>query len=250
MTADITENIGKTKKCLTLRFLRNKEVVQHLKFEGDRIIEELASFCKQNKSLINETNKVTIYAKNLPFEYVQIFKNINTLHISTAYPLKFPDLKNLNTLSSVHINQLNKPTDLKNLSTIKNLKELYIGDFTFNAPIRIDNFDEIIQCKKLEKIFLSNAKFDEAELKRITALKSLKDFTVNQRIETDTLAYLAAKLPYVRSNELKAWQSCTTSWGDVKINGKRKPYLFKDKDQEKIKKYEAQFEALKNKYLN
>lgn len=146
---------------------------------------------------------------------------MSLISISGSTVLEFPNLKKLKNLNQIHIDRFSKPTFLKNISTAPNLKELQIGTFTFNGPILLESFDEIIKCTKLEKLYLSYSKFSEAELKRIIEMKSLREFGVHQKIETDTLAYLSTKLTNVKSNELKAWQLVPKNWGDknIKING-------------------------------
>jgi len=59
---------------------------------------------------------------------------------------------------------------------------------------------------------------------------------------------LSVKLVNVRSNELHPYQHCETSRGNVKVNGKKMPYLNLPKDQAKLEKFITSFQALKVKY--
>jgi len=248
MEAVIIESIGKKKKGLSLTFKAEGKVLDYYKFEGVNASQDFGSYLELNQNEIEKVKSLNLSIRYQPFEYIIKFTQLETLHIQGAQILSFPKLKSLTGLNSIYINQFAKPTELKNLSTAPKLEELHIGNFTFNGPIQIENFDEIIKSEKLKTLMLSYCKFDEEELKRIVNLKQLSEFGVSQKVTTETLAFLSVKLKKVKSNELKAWQECKTPWGNIKINGKRKPYLDKEKDMDKIKKYEKKFDELRMKY--
>lgn len=214
---------------------------------GDDIITELKILKKEKPELFNETLKAIVYTKFDAFEYLNIFPNLEMVSISGSTVLQLTSLSNLKQLKQLYIDRFSKPTNLSGINRIPNLKELWIGTFTFNGPIIIKSFDELIKCSQLEKLGLSYSKFSEEELKRIIELKKLKEFNVHQKIETRTLAYLAAKLPRVNSPEFQAWQEVQypIDGKNIKINGRRKPYLREKEDAEKIRKYTKEFDKLK-----
>ena len=216
--------------------------------KGKDYIKKLNVLRNSHQSTFDQVSQAIIYNRHSTLDYLPIFKNITFLYLSGSTVLKFPKLISFKKLDQIHIDNFSKPTSLINLRTSKNLRELWIGSFTFNGPVMIESFDEIVNCKKLEKLVLSNSKFQEEELKKIIKMKSLKELIIHQKIETSTLAFLAAKLPKLKSNELKAWQKVPENPNQIKINGKRKPYLDIEKDKLKIGKYELEFEKLIESY--
>lgn len=248
LAVSILESTKKNNPQLSLGF-KSKDIVKiNVILEGADIDNQIELLKKSNVELFNQTKRAIIYNKGSAWNYIHQFSSLESLHISGSAILEFPNLNNLKNLRQIYIDSFSKPMRLVNLSTAKNLKELSIGTWTFNGPVILDSFDEIMKCNKLERLVLSYSIFEETELKKIINLKSLKELVIHQKIETSTLAYLAAKLPNIKSKELTPWQDVPNSDNKIKINGKRKPYLDKEKDKLKIHKYEEEFENLKALY--
>lgn len=252
MKVTIQEYTERKTKCLKISFNLTEEDATMHNFRDPELLEKLGSFGNTHRILFQNVKTVVYYTRfNLPHLFT-LFPNMRSLHISGSSVLQFPDLSNLKRLKSVFIDNYRKPTKLNNIWTADYLEELNIGTFTFSGPISIPSFDEIVKCSKLKKLILSYSKFPEDELKKIIKLQELKEFGIHQKIETETLAFLSAKMNKVNSNELRAWQKIPANHKDenVKINGKRKPYLNLKRDYKRIIKYEENFELLKKKYLS
>ena len=245
LEVEIVESTSKSIPLLSLSFRTGGVVKFNAVLEGADSDRQTELLKKSKGEILTRTRRAIIQIKRNPWNYIRHFSNLESIHVSGATILEFPDLSILKKLRQVYIDRFTKPTLLRNLSTAKNLTELSVGTFSFNGPVIIDSFEEIVNCKKLEKLVLSYSMFKEIDLKRIVELKSLKELAIHQKVETSTLAYLAAKRPRLRSNELKAWQTVPNRTDQVKINGKRKPFLDLKKDRLRIEKYEQEFEKFK-----
>ena len=154
-------------------------------------------------------------------------------------------MHNLLNLEEIHINGQGKPSSYEKLNTALNLRNLYIGDWSISTQVKVASFNVILKCKSLTKLYLSHFKIVEGSVRELASLTSLQELTLPQNISVEDLAYLSVKMPSVSSEELKAYQECNSTQGNVKVNGKRMPYLDKERDKQKIQKYEADFEKLK-----
>lgn len=248
MEAEIIENVGKVKKEFRISINSAKNNIESREFLGDTIWIQLDKFFKQKSNIISQVKTIRVFNRFHDIDYISKFINVENISIKAIYSPTFSKLNKLLKVKSISLNQ-SKPTKLKGISLIPNLKELRLGDFSFGKPFELIGTDEIINCKNIETLFISNVKIHDKEIRKLSAMKNLKILTLFQQIEVDTLAYLSVHLPNTISNELKAWQKCSCSNGDIKINGKRRPYLWKSKDKDKILKYESEFNKLRNKYL-
>jgi hypothetical protein len=248
MKAQINENIAKSKQWLTLTISHKDEIVFYKRFDGQNCYEEFLSHLKLSPATLATVEHLSCYRNTDKIDYINKFFNINTLDIRGGRKeLIFPNLTKNECIKRIFINDQLKPTKLLNISTAKKLEEIFIGDFTFGKPVEIVDFNEILSCSNLKNLNLSNAKFEVEDLKKLKDLKSLAHLSINQKFDVKDLAKLSKILTNVECNELRAWQSCETPFGDVKINGKRMPYLNSLTDKERIKMYEIEFERLKNK---
>jgi len=176
--------------------------------------------------------------------------NLEDLYISGSGNLDFPDLSMLKKLTNISINRQSKAPNLTKLKTVPKLRTLEIGVFPPLSPLPLNNLDDIVQCKSLETLTFGNVKLSNLKLNKLSEMKHLKFLNLPQNVDVDTLAFLSTRLTNTKSGELKAWQKLRKPWNknDIKINGKRRPYLSLANDQEKIKKYELQFNKLVQKY--
>lgn len=251
MRVEINENINKTKKWVTLKMSEKDEILSFEKFEGRNCMQELEQVLEKLSIQLKQADGLDYYIKNQGLQYLSYFPSIETLNIIGGRQLLyFPKTDELKELKVVHINQQSHPTELKGIANHQTLTRLYIGDFTFGKPIQLTGLDEIVKLNNLEELFLSNVRLDFEELYKLRTIRSLKKLTLNQRYRFEEFAELSVLLPNLESKELKPWQSCITDNGDIKINGKRKPYLDSKIDQEKIEEYERQFEMVRKKYLS
>lgn len=250
MNIEINENIGKTVKWITLSITHAvKEEDLFYKFEGQNCLMEFEKILIKNINNIEIAEQLSYYPTNLGLKFLNRFKSIETLNIRGGKGvLCFPSMNNLEKLKTIHINNQNKPTELNGLQTAQKLENLYIGDFTFGRAIEILNINAIVATKCLTKLMLSNVKVDFEELCKLKFALNLRSLTLNQKFKFEEFAELSVLLPKVKSNELKAWQPNGCNKGEIKINGRRKPYLNSKLNNLEIISYEQEFEALKKRY--
>lgn len=218
-------------------------------FEGMNSVsqfEEMVKAISENKTI----NSLELCCHTIQPLYANYFENVK--EISIVYckvKLDLNSFSNLSQLNSLRINQHSKHCDFIGINHFVNLIELIVGDFSPNISIPITTLDGVIKCAKLRVLMLGNVKIESSEIRKLTNLKSLQELALAQIIDVEDLAYLSAKMPQVKSNELQAWKDYSREPDMIKINGKKRPYLNKNNDQLKIIKYEKEFKNLKEKYL-
>jgi hypothetical protein len=249
LNASISEIVGKTRKDLTIDFSEhdNGSVPdEYVKFSGDSVWIDFEEYYQNNINRFKYTKRLSVFAQFHDLAYLAKYPNVRVLWIhGSRIPLGFPDMHNMLDLEEIHINGQSKPSSYEKLDTASNLRNLYIGDWSIPTPVKVKSFEVILNCKSLRKLYLSHFQILEGSVRDLVSLQSLKELTLPQNISVEDLAYLSVKMPSVSSNELKAYQECDSLQGNVKVNGKRMPYLDKDKDKLKLQKFEADFEKLK-----
>jgi hypothetical protein len=249
LNASITEIVGKTRKDLTIDFREDSKSIkptEYAKFSGESVWNDFEEYYQKNVDRFRDTIQLSIYAQFNDIAYLAKFPNVKKVWIQgSRIPLGFPDMQNMVNLEEIHINGQSKPSSYEKLNTALNLRNLYIGDWSLPTPVKVASFEVILKCKSLTKLYLSHFQIVEGSVRELVSLTSLQELTLPQNISVEDLAYLSVKMPSVSSKELKAYQECDSTQGNVKVNGKRMPYLDKEKDKKKIQKYEADFEKLK-----
>lgn len=208
--------------------------------------EEMIKIVSSNKAI----NSLELCCQALQPSYANYFENVEEINfVYCKVQLNLNSFSELLKLNSLTINQHSKSLDFNGISCFKSLTELIVGDFSPAGPIPVRTLDEVIKCTNLSVLMLGNVKMESSEIRKLTKLKPLKEIALSQLFDVEDLAYLRAKMPHVRSNELQAWQDYLREPDMVKINGKKRPYLNKNNDKLRIIKYEEEFESLIEKYL-
>ena len=251
MKADITEFIGKTNQMFGIIVLSEKEeILLNIHLKGKGIWEQLDQAIEENTDLLTQVTRIKLFNKHYPPLYLNKFTNLQKLYITGSGKLAFPDLNSLKTLSEISINQQSKAPELTNLRTATNLNKLEIGVFPPLNPVKINSIEDITSCDSISELTFGNVKLMNDDFRALSRMKNLRKLSLPQNIDVDTLAYLSVKLHKTESEELKPWQKLAMLYGenDIKINGKRRPFLSTKNDKEKIQKYEDQFSKLQMKY--
>ena len=103
---------------------------------------------------------------------------------------------------------------------------------------------------QLEYLRLTNIKVADESLEPISHLRNLKKLEVSNQFPTKEYAYLSVKLTETEcsmfrpSHEVEIKDANGKLVYDRMIIGKRKPFLLSTKDQNRIEKYEKEFEKL------
>ena len=249
MQIEINEHITKSNPWVTLSISNNQENVGFHKFEGVNCDAELEQYLKSKSDVVKNCTELNFYRTNRDLSILSQFKSLTVLSVRGGkVELKIGNIDHLEKLNTIYINDQSNPANLKGIESLNSLEKLYIGDFSFGKPVVLMTMDYLIESKSIKELFFSNAVVGFNELKKLISMKNLEDITLSQKYEFEQFAELSVILPNVRSRELKPWQNCLTEKGDIKINGKRKPYLDSKLHSDRIKKYEKQFKELQMKY--
>ena len=165
--------------------------------------------------------------------------------------LKLWNLKKNSNLRQLSIRDFSK---ISNINEIQNAMELVSLSLEGGMwkPLKIESLSPIIHLKKLQYLRLMQIKVADESLEPISNLNNLKTLEISNQFPTKEYAYLSVKLPETECTMFQPYHKVKINGQDGKlvydtmITGKRKPFLLSTKDNERIKKYTAQFEKLKN----
>ncbi len=104
--------------------------------------------------------------------------------------------------------------------------------------------------RSLERIDLNMIRLEDHDLSALSALPNLLEFHFDAgMLTTEEIAYICAKYPSLYGDCLRAYTpNDPFSTSGIRICGSRKPSLHLPKDQNRLDKYIAQFDALVEKY--
>jgi hypothetical protein len=101
----------------------------------------------------------------------------------------------------------------------------------------------------LEELYLSNIKLGDRSTEFLKTLPKLTRFDFDAGMFTvDEIAYMCARYPHISGNALCAYNKIDAVLSNVRVCGYRKPGLNLPKDQKRLERYIAEFEALVEKY--
>ncbi|MED4285268.1 leucine-rich repeat domain-containing protein [Priestia megaterium] len=240
--------------------------VTELYIHGDtKNINRLSCFSRLTKVWLSYVNQK---------EFNLIIKLINPKMLY-IYDVKVSDLSPLEGLTNIEILDIEwntKVTKLWDISRNKELKALYIKDFSklhdisqitggYNIniltlaggnskPLKLDTLKELADLKHLEYLGLSNIKVLDQSLDPITELKQLKELSISNQFPTEEYAKLSAKLPHTKCEKFKAYTflGSPIDGKNVMVVGKRKPLLSTREDKIRLQEYVERFKALQEKY--
>ncbi len=155
------------------------------------------------------------------------------------------------SLKSLRISDAKKMTlDLTLVNTSKTIEDIFVSGSIFNNyPM------ESINCfsglPSLRYIGLNNIRLNDRNMSAIEALPNLERFDFDAgMLTTEEIAWIVAKYPHLSGKCLCAYNKEDAMLNDVRVCGFRKPGLDLPKDQARLEKYVAQFEALIEQYRN
>lgn len=138
------------------------------------------------------------------------------------------------------------------LQTSPCLEEIRLWGGGFDNRHALKSLDCFRGMNSLRRIDLNFIKLEERSTEVLSTLPSLEEFHFDaSMLSTDEIAWICAKYPHLYGDCLKAYTTndagCLAS---VRICGQRKPGLNLPKDQARLDRYIAQFDALVRKYAN
>ena len=233
----------------------------------------------KNRKLLSELNIEKLWligAKEKDIE--QIFSLHQPKYVS-LYQFLAKDLSCLESLNKCEtlITEWNtKATELWNFQSNPNLRKLAIRDYSkisdlsalekatqikslsldggMDKKLKVGNLKPLSKLSQLEFLRLTNIKVADESLEPISNLTDLKILELSNQFPTKQYANLAVKLTKTECSMFQAYQEVEIKDEngnlvyDRMIVGKRKPFLLSVKDQNRIDKYEKEFENLKNNY--
>ncbi|TLP59319.1 hypothetical protein FEE96_17100 [Parasedimentitalea maritima] len=174
------------------------------------------------------------------------FPRLRALFINWAPKLEtFTGLENAKHLRLLSLVQFPKITDITPICELRDLPalELFGGH---SKPQVIHSLDGLGDMPSLQELTLVNLKVIEDGLRPLARSVSLRDLRVSHQFDTEDYAYLAAKMPHLRCDLSVPFVSIGNcgSGKDVKVTGRRKPFLNSKTDADKLARYVQKFEKL------
>ncbi|WP_255990716.1 hypothetical protein [Chitinolyticbacter albus] len=145
-----------------------------------------------------------------------------------------------------------KVSDLAPIGKISGLKALaYTGGMDkANTALTLDPLTDL---GELEEIDIRNIRIVAEGVEPLARCRRLRRLYISNQHPTEEIAYLAAKLSGTSCSLFKAWtsvQPLSETNNNVMVTGSRKPFLHLERDAEKIRRYEQEFETLVKRFAS
>ncbi len=208
---------------------------------------------KQFDQIISMVNPIVFKGYNLRvpnLELLQEFSKVEELSIEwNTKSESISALSNLKALKVLQIQDFTKVHDLGPIEGLVGLVALDISGGVWNT-FKVDSLAPIAGLKRLQYLCLSNIRVFDESLSPVSFLKQLKKLVISNQFPTEEYARLTASLTNTECDYFRAFIDLKQKIGehDVMVVGKRKPFLNKVKDSEKIERYQKAFDALIEKH--
>ena len=138
------------------------------------------------------------------------------------------------------------PMPLQTSHTLEEIR-FWGGDFDNKYPLQsLSCFSGLSTLKRID---LNNIKLKEHNLDVLSTLPNLEQFHFDAgMLTTEEIAWICAKYPNLYGDCLGVYTTNDICLNDIRICGHRKPSLDLPRDQKKLDKYTAEFNALVEKY--
>ncbi len=166
---------------------------------------------------------------------------------------KLWDMSGNRSLRSVFLNDFTRLHRLDDLASAPALEELHFGDAVWGGFV-IETLKPLEHCGNLKLLDFNGKKIIDGDPSPIAALPRLEELKFPCRFfTTEQIAWLAARLPGVRSQVLAPlYRTKPIEWPTAKgvkqkdtfIVGKGKPFLDSNADRPRVEKYVREFETL------
>lgn len=213
----------------------NQASLEHFAEHYGADYEELHFFKCQLISDFSPLSKINKLKK------IRIYWNIRTDRLW--------DMSQNHALEEIEIIDCKKLTaHLTLLNTASSLKHIWIAGSMFNnTPMcGLSPLEGLIN---LESLTLRMIKLEDRNIDALKTLPSLRQFDFDAGMfTTEEIAYICAKYPHIQGTSLCAYNTEDAVMNDVRVCGFRKPGLDLPRDQKRLDKYVAEFNALVEKY--
>ncbi len=223
---------------------------------------EILEICGMNQDSLEYF--VSHYGKSyryLSFFKCQLIRDFSPLEdlsnleeVSIYWNIRSDKLWNMERNESLRTISLNdaKRMTLKPelLKTSKVLERVFLKGSIFNNFF-VESLDCFAGMPSLKHLHLSNIRLLDKNMDALNVLPALERFDFDAgMLTTEEIAWIVAKYPALNGKCLCAYNQEDAFLNDVRICGFRKPGLDLPKDQKRLDKYVAQFNALVEKYRN
>ncbi len=136
------------------------------------------------------------------------------------------------------------------LQTSQTLEEVRLWGGDFDSKYTLDSMECFRGMPALRRIDLNDIKLRDKSMDVLNTLPSLEEFHFDAgMLTTEEIAWIVAKHPNLYGDCLGPYTyNEVTCLNDVRVCGNRKPGLDLPKDQKRLDKYIAEFEALVERY--
>ncbi|MCM3027652.1 leucine-rich repeat domain-containing protein [Bacillus safensis] len=210
---------------------------------------------KEFNTILSLVNPKMLYMRELRVEDLSIISSLKDVEVlALEWNTKAQSLWDLskNTfLKSLSITDFSKLNDIAPLQKKTDLELLELSGGLFNS-LNLNTLQPLRYLKKLKYLCLSNIKVKDESLEPISELEGLEELEISNQFPTEEYARLSVTLPNTKCDRFAPYifLSSPIVDKDVMVIGKRKPKLNSKVDGEKLQKYEEQFKAYQEKYIN
>lgn len=203
------------------------------------------------KALCDRLDTKSLFIKGLTANDLSPLANIKNLEeLNITWAHKFDNvsvLKDLPNLQSLTISDTKRWQDLSQLAGAE-ITHLDVSGGMWNDNT-FESLAPLADLPNLETLVLNAVKAKEGGLKPLAQCKSLKRLSLSYKFDTEDYAYLSVKLPDVDCDAFAPYVSWDhTPDDEVLVVGKRKPFLNRKKDEQRLAKYIADFDKLQMKF--
>lgn len=179
-----------------------------------------------------------------------------TTQLALHWNTKLTDLRPLAALQQLEALALvdtPKATDLGPIGQMTQLRALeFSGSFSCARKGKVMTLAPLAALHRLKELCLTNLSVTEGGLRPLAACTALKRLVLSNGFETADYAFLAARLPDATCTHFAATVPVDALYSgegiDTMVTGRRKPFLSTQRDRDRIKAFEARFDALKQRF--
>ena len=208
---------------------------------------------KQFDKIVSSVNLTVFKGYNLRVPDLGCLERFTEIEeLSLNWNTKAHDIESIGKLLTLRIFQIQDFTqvhDLTPIARLSNLEALDISGGIWNT-FKVDTLEPLEHLANLRYLCLTNIRVHDESLTPISRLSLLKKLDISNQFPTEEYAKLSVWLPKVECEYFKPYIDLKQKIGnnDVMVVGKRKPFLNKGTDSRRLKKYEQEFNRLREKY--
>lgn len=250
-----------SRQCNQIRKLTPEIIDYEMKFSHSKTELKLYQLTQEGLehfiSTYGSTYK-TLYLKDC--EHIRDFSPLSNLHDLEAVRIEgcrnndgLWDMSQNGSLRILSIHDAKKiVANPMQIQTSSVLEEVRLWGGGFDNKYTLESLSCFWGMKSLKRIDLNDIRLKNHNLDILATLPQLEEFHFDaSMLTTEEIAWICAKYPHIYGKCLKAYTTHEVAClNDIRICGYRKPGLDLSRDQNRLDKYVAEFNALVKKYQN